>query len=107
MVKVIYVEQDGARHDIDVPEGWTVMQGAQRNGLDGIEAECGGSCCCATCHVYVAEDMLGLIPPPGEMEDGMLDNVVAERRPNSRLSCQITLTAALDGLVVHLPEAQS
>jgi len=82
------------------------MQGATANGVDGIVAECGGSCACATCHCYVEERRLADLPPPSEAECGMLENVAAERRPNSRLSCQIKADAALEGLVISLPDRQ-
>ena len=106
MPRIIYIEPNGERVEIDVPEGWTLMQGATTNGVTGIEAECGGSCACATCHCYV-ETLAERLPPPGETELGMLANVVAERRPNSRLSCQIRARAELDGMVVRLPDRQS
>lgn len=107
MVKVVYVELDGERIEHDVPEGWTVMQAAVRNGVDGIEAECGGSCCCATCHVYVDDTYVAKLEDASDMEDDMLDDTVAERKDNSRLGCQIKLTADLDGIVVHIPDGQS
>lgn len=106
MPHVNYIECDGTAHRVEVPEGWTLMQAALRAGLDGIEGECGGSCACATCHVYVAETDLDRLPPPSPAEDKMLDSTQAERRTNSRLGCQIRVTAALDGLTVHMPEAQ-
>ncbi len=107
MVQVVYVDNDGERTEIDVQEGWTLMQAAVSNGVDGIEAECGGSCCCATCHVYVEEEFVDKIEPASAQEDDMLDEVVAERLPNSRLSCQIKVTPALEGMVVRMPEVQS
>lgn len=107
MAKIVYVEHDGTSTELEVAEGWTVMQAAVSNGIEGIEAECGGSCCCATCHCYVDEAFADSLPAPTAQEDGMLDNVVSERRANSRLSCQIKVTAAMDGMVVSLPEAQS
>ncbi|KJS37842.1 MAG: hypothetical protein VR70_11625 [Rhodospirillaceae bacterium BRH_c57] len=107
MVKIIYKTHDGDVSEIDVPEGWSVMQAAVSNGVDGIEAECGGSCCCATCHCYVDEGFADKLAAPNDQEEGMLDNTVAERRSNSRLSCQITVTPALEGMVVTLPEVQS
>lgn len=106
MPKITFIEPDGNPVDLEVPEGWTLMQGATANGVAGIEAECGGSCACATCHCYV-ETLADRLPPPGETEESMLANVAAERRPNSRLSCQIRATPALDGMVVRLPERQS
>lgn len=106
MPKVTYVEPSGAEHDVDVPEGWTLMQGATANGVEGIEAECGGSCSCATCHVYVDEAGLAKLPPPAESEQAMLEFVAAELKPNSRLSCQIKVTPKCDGLVVRMPPSQ-
>lgn len=106
MPKITFIEPDGARVELDVPVGWTLMQGATTNGVAGIEAECGGSCACATCHCYV-ESLADRLPAPGETELSMLANVAAERRPNSRLSCQIRAEAALEGMVVRFPERQS
>ena len=105
MPKVTYIEPSGNEVEIDVPAGWSVMQAAMSNGVEGIEAECGGSCACATCHCYV-ESHQELIPAPVENELSMLENVVAERKPNSRLSCQIKITDELDGLIIHMPESQ-
>ncbi|MBP8285384.1 MAG: 2Fe-2S iron-sulfur cluster binding domain-containing protein [Rhodoferax sp.] len=82
------------------------MQGATANGIDGILGECGGSCACATCHCYIQEDRLAELPAASEGELGMLENVASERRPNSRLACQIKASAALDGLIVYLPATQ-
>lgn len=107
MVQVIYIEHDGEQTELDVQEGWTLMQAAVSNGIDGIEAECGGACCCATCHVYVPDDFIGKIPPASEQEADMLSEVVAERTPNSRLACQIKVTSALEGIAIRLPEVQS
>lgn len=83
------------------------MQTALDNGVDGIVGECGGSAMCATCHVYVDEAFLDLLPPMKEVENEMLECTATERRPNSRLSCQIKLDAVLDGIVVELPETQT
>lgn len=107
MVKITYIEPSGAEAVIDVPEGWTLMQGATANGVDGIEAECGGSCACATCHCYVDEAQASKLTPPAATELAMLENVAAERKSNSRLSCQIKARPELDGLAVRLPERQS
>lgn len=107
MVKIIYQGHDGETTELDVAEGWSVMQAAVSNGVDGIEAECGGSCCCATCHCYVDEAHADALPAPTAQEEGMLDETVAERLPTSRLACQIKVTAAMDGMVVRLPDAQS
>ena len=106
MAKITYVEADGSAKIIDVPEGWSLMQGAVTNGVTGIVGECGGSCACATCHCYVDEARLSEIPPAEAGELDMLDMVAAELKPTSRLSCQIKSTTALDGLVVHLPASQ-
>ena len=107
MPKVVYIEHTGTEHEIDLADGWTLMQGATLNGIDGIEGECGGSCSCATCHVYVDEAFLDKLEPMGEMEDEMLECTVSERKPNSRLSCQIKISPELDGIIVRMPEAQS
>jgi 2Fe-2S ferredoxin len=106
MASVTYVQHDGGRHKIDVPIGDSVMQGAVDNMIEGIVAECGGGLACATCHCYVDEPWFEKLGAPSALENDMLDAVSAERRPNSRLSCQITVTEALDGITVHLPESQ-
>ncbi|MGA7974220.1 MAG: 2Fe-2S iron-sulfur cluster-binding protein [Pseudolabrys sp.] len=106
MVKIIYVEANSIEHEVDVPEGWTVMQGAVANGVPGIEAECGGSCSCGTCHVYVEEADLARLPDLSENEEAMLDMAAAEVKPTSRLACQLPATAALGGLVVRMPKSQ-
>jgi ferredoxin, 2Fe-2S len=104
--KITYISFQGDIHEIDVPTGDSVMEGAVRNGIDGIVAECGGSMLCATCHVYVDERFLPLLPPIGDEQDAMLDSTACERLPNSRLSCQIQVRPELDGLVVRMPEYQ-
>ncbi|SFU48264.1 ferredoxin, 2Fe-2S [Methylobacterium sp. 174MFSha1.1] len=106
MPTIIVIRPDGARRDLAVAAGASLMQGATAQGLDGIVAECGGNAMCATCHVYVDEAWAGRLPPLSEDEDALLDGAAAERRPTSRLSCQIIATGALDGLVVHLPDRQ-
>lgn len=106
MASVTYVEHGGTRHEVDVAEGDSVMQGALNHMVGGIAAECGGGLACATCHCYVDDAWIARITPPSRTEDEMLDAVAAERRPGSRLSCQILIDAALDGLVVHLPDVQ-
>jgi len=106
MTQITYIEASGQTTTIDLAEGWSLMQGATTHGVDGIIGECGGSCACATCHCYVDEARLGDLPPPSEGELAMLENVASERRPNSRLACQLKASAALEGLVVHLPETQ-
>lgn len=107
MVRVVFVEPSGERVEIDATEGWSLMQVATSKGVEGIEAECGGSCACATCHCYVEGEAATRLPPAGEGELAMLENVVAERRPESRLSCQIRATAEIEGLVVRVAETQS
>lgn len=107
MPRVTYVEADGAEHAVDVPAGDNVMRGAVNNGVEGIVGECGGGLACATCHCYVDEawaDKVG--GPSSDDERDMLESAAAEVRPTSRLSCQIEITAELDGLVVRLPERQ-
>lgn len=106
MPQITYVDADGRSESFEIAEGMSVMQGATGNGVDGILAECGGNCMCATCHVYVESAQLALLPAISEEEDALLDGAAAERRPNSRLSCQIKVTPSLDGLVVHLPDRQ-
>ena len=106
MAHITYVEATGQSTTVDLPDGWSLMQGAVANGIEGIVGECGGSCACATCHCYVDEADLERLPPPAETELAMLANVAAERRATSRLSCQIALTAEMDGLIVRLPETQ-
>ncbi len=106
MPKITYVHPDGAREELEVSKGTSVMQGATAQGIEGIVAECGGNCMCATCHVYVEPSQLALLPAMSEEEDALLDGTASERQPNSRLSCQISVTQVLDGLVVNLPERQ-
>jgi len=106
MPHITFIEANGHTQTVDLTEGWSLMQGATAQGIEGILGECGGSCACATCHCYVDDTRLGDLPAPSEAELAMLDHVAAERRPNSRLACQIKATAALQGLVVHLPDTQ-
>lgn len=105
MGQVTYVEFDGTAHQVDVDDGMSIMEGAVQNGVPGIDADCGGQCACATCHVHIAADWLGQVGTPGEMEDELL-NLAPERDDASRLSCQIVMSPALDGLVVRMPESQ-
>lgn len=107
MPAVVYVLKDGRERRIELADGKSVMQGAIDHNVPGIDAECGGCCACATCHVYVDDAYLARLAPPDEGERDLLTGVAAESRPNSRLSCQITMTAALDGLVVRIPDRQS
>lgn len=104
--KVIYVTGDGERRAVDAVVGESLMRTAVANGVPGIIGECGGNRSCATCHVWVRDEFLGLVGPPGDMEDDMLDLAVTERRPGSRLSCQVVVTEASDGLTVDVPLVQ-
>jgi 2Fe-2S ferredoxin len=106
MPKVIYVSHTGYSREVDVPVGMTVMNAALKNGIDGIIAECGGVCMCSTCHVYVDEKFFSKLPPAQDTEEAVLDISAEERKPTSRLSCQIKVTDDLDGLIVRLPEKQ-
>lgn len=106
MTKIRYVEFDGPTHTIDVEDGWSVMKGAVFNGVPGIDAECGGACACATCHVYVDPEWIDCLPVPEQQERDTLEFAM-EAREGSRLACQITVTPELEGLVVRMPEAQS
>ncbi|TVR08282.1 MAG: (2Fe-2S)-binding protein [Salinarimonadaceae bacterium] len=105
MVKISFVDFDGVSRSLEAEPGSTVMETAIRNGVPGIDAECGGACACATCHVYVDEAWTQIVGGPQPMEEDMLD-FASGVRPNSRLSCQIRLTAEMDGLTVHTPEQQ-
>ena len=105
MPKVTYIEHNGKEHVVDVPEGWSVMEGAVKNLIPGIDADCGGACACATCHVYVDPAWIGKLQPKEDMEQTMLD-FAQDLEPNSRLSCQIKVTKALDGFVVRMPKSQ-
>jgi 2Fe-2S ferredoxin len=107
MVRITYIEAAGNAVAADVAEGRSLMQGAVANGVSGILAECGGNCACGTCHCYVEEARLADLSEPSGAELAMLETVAAERRSNSRLSCQIKASAALDGLVLHLPDTQT
>jgi 2Fe-2S ferredoxin len=105
MAKITYIEHDGTEHTLDVKAGLSVMEGAVKNNIPGIDADCGGACACATCHVYVDEVWTDKTGTPTAMEESMLDFAEAVE-PNSRLSCQIKVTDALDGLIVRMPESQ-
>jgi 2Fe-2S ferredoxin len=105
MAKITYIEFDGTEHVIDVKNGLSVMEGAVKNNIPGIDADCGGACACATCHVYVQGDWLGKTGEKSAMEESMLD--FAENvEDNSRLSCQIKVNDELDGLTVKMPQSQ-
>ena len=99
MPRIVYIELDGTRKEVEVQVGYSVMEGATMNGVEGIEAECGGACSCATCHAYVDEAWLGKLQKMDGMEDSMLESA-SERKSNSRLTCQIQVSEDLDGLVL-------
>lgn len=105
MAVIKYVQHNGESLEIDVAIGKSIMQGAVDNIIEGIVAECGGACACATCHCIVAAEWADKVESASSGEDSMLD-AVSERQENSRLSCQIIVTEEMDGLVVHLPESQ-
>jgi 2Fe-2S ferredoxin len=105
MAKVTYIEFNGASHDVMVAPGLSVMQGAVNHGIPGIIGECGGACSCATCHVYIDPGWVDRVGAKSDNEEALLEEV-CDARPNSRLSCQITISRELDGLVVRLPEKQ-
>ena len=105
MPKITYIEHNGKSHTLEVANGLTVMEGAVQNNIPGIEADCGGSCACATCHVYVDEKWFDKLPNKESAEEDMLD-MAFEPKKFSRLSCQLTVSDALDGLVVKMPSKQ-
>lgn len=105
MVKIIYVEHNGARHSVDVPEGENLMEGAVQNNVPGIDGDCGGNAACATCHCYIPEQWLSLTGERTDQEDAMLE-LADTTMPNSRLACQIKASAALDGMEVLMPATQ-
>lgn len=105
MVSVTYITHEGAESVADVPVGHTLMEGAIQNGIDGIEAVCGGNCYCGTCRIYVANDWLDKLVPAGEEELAMIE-AAEDDAPNVRLSCQIPVTEELDGIRVTTPEFQ-
>lgn len=106
MPKITFKDYSGTARTIDAELGSTVMETAIRNNIPGIEAECGGACACATCHVYIDEAWRAKVGEPSPMEEDMLD-FGYDIKPNSRLSCQVKVTAELDGLVVTTPEKQA
>ncbi len=105
MVNILFIEHDGGEHSVEVSTGGSVMQAAVTNGVPGIDADCGGSCSCATCHVYVNDEWLAKTGELNPTEKAML-SLSTDRKENSRLSCQIQVTEELDGLVVTTPEFQ-
>ena len=106
MAKITYIEYDGTPHEVEVPNGLTVMEGARDNNIPGIEADCGGACACSTCHVYVDPAWIDRLPPREAMEEDMLDFAWEPDPETSRLTCQLRVSDALDGLVVRMPEKQ-
>jgi len=106
MPKITYIEHNGTSHQIDVANGLTVMEGAVQNNIPGIDADCGGSMACATCHVYVKEDWFNRLPKKENGEEDMID-MAYEPNKFSRLSCQITVSDEIEGLVVKLPKKQA
>ena len=105
MPKITYIEHNGKSHEIEVANGLSVMEGAIQNNIPGIDADCGGSCACATCHVYVDEKWFIKLPKKDSAEEDMLD-MAYEPKKFSRLSCQLSVTNELDGLVVKMPSKQ-
>jgi len=103
MPKITFITADGEKHDVQVDTGYSVMEAAINNNIPGIVAECGGACACATCHSYIDEAWIDKMPAMDDMEDSMLD-AAYDRRDNSRLTCQLEVTDAWDGLVVHVAE---
>ena len=106
MPKITYIEHNGKSHEVEVPKELSVMEGAVQNNIPGIDADCGGSCACATCHVYVDDKWFNKLPEAEDAEKDMLD-VAFEPKKLSRLGCQITVTEELDGLVVKMPLKQA
>lgn len=106
MPQITYIDSDGNKHQVELPLGATIMEGAVQNDIKGIIAECGGSCMCATCHCYIHDEFLDKLPEMEEEEDEMLEGAVAPRTERSRLGCQVRISAALDGLIVEIPQEQ-
>lgn len=105
MARITYIEPNGARHEVEVDNGWTVMEVAVRNAIPGIVAECGGNCACGTCRVYVAEEWQAIVGVASDLEEATLETR-DDPEPGKRLACQITVTDKLDGLRVRTPESQ-
>jgi ferredoxin, 2Fe-2S len=105
LAKITYIEANGAEHVVDVPAGWSVMEGAIKNGLPGILADCGGSCSCGTCRVYPEGHWQQVLGAPSDIEEATMD-IYEDETSGKRLSCQIMVTEELDGLVVRLPARQ-
>ena len=107
MPTIHYILKDGSTRSVEARLGASVMETAVHHNVRGIDAECGGSCSCATCHVYVDDAFVDRLAPPDDMESELLDGVASERLRGSRLSCQIAMTAELDGLTVRIPQSQA
>ena len=105
MAKITFIQPDGRAQTVEGEPGMTVMETAKKHLVEGIEAECGGACACATCHVYVDDQWRERVGPPAEMEEDMLD-FAFDVRESSRLSCQVKVTQELDGLIVRVPDKQ-
>ena len=103
MPRITFITPNGEKHEVEVESGYSVMEAAINNNIDGIVAECGGACACATCHSYIDDAWIGRMPPMDDMEDSMLD-AAYDRRDNSRLTCQLEVQDDWDGLVVHVAE---
>lgn len=106
MAKITFITHDGEKHEVEAENGSTVMEAAIKNSVPGIDAECGGACACATCHVYIDDGWREKVGAPEAMEEDMLD-FAFDIRPNSRLSCQVRVSDELDGLVVTIPQTQA
>ena len=106
MTAITFIHPDGRKERIDAGDAESVMLAATAQGVEGILAECGGNAMCATCHVYVEPEQLPRTPPQSDDEKAMLEFTASERKPNSRLSCQLVATDEFEGLVVYLPETQ-
>lgn len=105
MPKITFIEAGGQKQLVDIPVGTSIMEAARDNGVPGIDADCGGVCACATCHVFVTDAWRELVGPPSEDEAEMVE-CATDPRENSRLSCQIMVTEEMDGLVLELPVTQ-
>jgi 2Fe-2S ferredoxin len=105
VTKIKYIEHEGTEHVVDVPDGLSVMEGAVRYAIPGIDGDCGGACACATCHVYVEDGWMDKLKPMNELERDMLD-FAFDVKDSSRLSCQIKVSPELEGLIVRTPARQ-
>lgn len=106
MAKITYIQSDDTEQTVEIAAGLSIMEGARDNGIAGIEAQCGGSCSCSTCHAFIHPDWVGKLPPKEELEEDMLDFAHELDAVRSRLTCQIKVTDEMDGLVIYVPESQ-